>query len=324
MVLLWGDQTLHPAKIERLKEDFPLLDVVTRPTEEMQLEEPHLCQEVDIIYADQLSMKQLEAFPHVKWIHCPQTDLKGFPYLLLNKKENVLLTHCVTKPSLHYLDFATTLLFASCQGVLFKGEQIQGSAKPFSRTLLVQVGLGACGSAFAQRAKEAHMRVIAISEGASFHPFCDKVLKGAQLHSVLPAADAVIVSAGRSDEKQVTVGQEELALMKPGSVLFILGEGHNIDFAALFAALDRGALSQVWLDFSWGKEYAESQWEWNAFPQVLQTPGLIDSMASDPEADFHFFLWNLDCFYHRRYLEMNGLCSRAPARGLERRKLRNL
>lgn len=322
MVLLWGDQTLHPVKIARLKEEFPFLDVETQPLDELLLENLSLCQEVDIIYADQLSLKQFEAFSCVKWVHSPQTDLKGF-YYLINKREDVLFTHNIIKPSLHYIDFATTLLFASCQGVLFKKE-IEASLKPFSKTLLVQIGLGVGGTAITQRAKEAHMRVIGVADHASFHPFCDKVLEEKQLHSVLPAADVVVVMAGRADEKPMALGQEEFALMKPGSTLFILGESQNIDFAALFAALDRGALSQVWFDFVWGETDPEKTWGWALFPCFFQTPGLIHSINSDPEAEFQFFLWNLDCFYHERYLEMKGLCSRAPARGLERRKLRNL
>lgn len=324
MVLLWSDRTLSDARVEKLKRAFPSLQVMMRPIEELEREHPSICEEVDIVHAGGVSIKELECFAHVKWMHCPFTDLKGFSPLLLRKQRDILLTRLVTKPSIHYLDFATTLLFACCQGVPFRAEAPVESVKPFSRMLLVQIGLGTCGTALAGRAKEAHMRVIGVAAVPSFHPFCDKVLRHEQLHSVLPAADIVIVTNGLSGEKNVRIGQEELALMKPNSSLFVLGEGHDLDSAALFAALNRAALGAVWLDFTWPEDAPEWQWDWEQFPKVFHTLSLIDSLGIAPEADFHFFLWNLDCFYHQRYLEMDGLWDRAPARLLERRKTRNL
>lgn len=323
MVLLWSDEAFNDVRIRTLHQQFPFIQIETKPIEELQNEHPNFCQQVDIVYASELSIEQLEAFPHVKWIHCPLTHLSGFPPSLWLKREDILVTRTLVQPSVHYFDFAATLLFASCQDVLFRGKQVRASSKPFSRTLVVHMGLGPCNLELAKRAKKAGLRTIGIASPSSFHSFYDKVLPILQLHSVLPAADVVIVTVSEEDEKKA-FGQEEFALMKPGSSLFVLGEPTLVDSKALFNALKGKVPFQVWLDFSWEEEADEQKWEWKQFPRLLHTPGLIHSMDKDKKEDFHFFLWNLDCFYHRRYLEMNGLRRRAPARRLERRALGNL
>lgn len=320
MVLLWHDGTLSEARGEKLKRSFPLVQVVTGPMDLLQKEQPAACREVYILYAKELSDQQLEGFVNVKWMHCPLPFLKESPHLLLRKKQDLLITYLVKEPSTAYLDFATTLLFACSQGL--QGGWIQERIKPFSHTILLQVGLGAYGSALAKRAKEAHMRVVGIAETASFHPFCDKVLRHEQLHSVLPAADIVIVTSGRSDEKNIPMRHEELALMKPGSCLFVLGTKQWVDLPALYAALKGKRLAQVWLDQLWEEEAVERREDDKELMHFLHTPGLIDSVEVDVESDFRFFLWNLDCFEHRRYVEMKGLWDRAPARLLERRGAR--
>lgn len=322
MVLLWNDGHLTPARVEQLRRSFPLAEVVTGPMETLQKEKSAACQEVGVIYAKELSIKQLEVFVNVKWMHCPLTFLKEPLHILLRKKQDLLLTYLVKEPTTIYLDFATSLLLACSQGLLEQREYREAKLKPFSHTLLLQVGLGAYGSALAKRAKEAHMHVIGIAETASFHPFCDKVLRHEQLHSVLPAADIVIVTAGRSDEKNIPICQEELALMKPGSCLFVLGAQQSVDFTALFAALEEKRFSQVWLDGLWEEAPAARQKDDKELMHFLHTPGLIDTLEVDLDSDFRFFLWNLDCFFHRRYVEMKGLWDRAPARLLERRGAR--
>lgn len=320
MVLLWGDETLTDNLVEELSKSFPALQVVRTPLETLQKQQSSICQAVDIVYARDLNLKHLQTFGFVKWMHAASYLNKAL-FLPLKKSPDVLVTYLLQQPSMQYLDFATSLLFSCCQGEPCRKEWTIESIKPFSRSIVVLMGFSPCAHALAQRARQVHMRVFGVSTQPSYHPDYDKVLSYEQLHSVLPVADVVILCAGQGDEKRKVLGVDELSLMKMGSSLFVLGSQDQIDTQALRSALSSCNLLRMWLDYRLQEDADHLHINNAQSPHVLATPGLIDTLGADREADFHFFLWNLDCFYHGRYVEMKGLWDLGPARLLERRGL---
>jgi phosphoglycerate dehydrogenase-like enzyme len=113
------------------------------------------------------------------------------------------------------------------------------------------VGLGAIGTAVAQRAHAFGMRVIATRrrfEPGMTSPAVDELMGSGSLTRLLSAADAVVLSLPETADTVGLIGPEELAAMKPGAVLCNVARGSLIDEEALVAALTSGQLGAAILD----------------------------------------------------------------------------
>lgn len=125
-------------------------------------------------------------------------------------------------------------------------------AAPF-RTLagstMVLVGLGAVGTAIAERARALGVKVVAVRRrpeaGAGA---ADEVVGAERLREALARGDWVVIAAPETPATERLIGAAELLRMKRSAVLINLGRGALVDEAALVAALERGALAGAALD----------------------------------------------------------------------------
>src|SRR5262249_44815453 len=106
------------------------------------------------------------------------------------------------------------------------------------------VGLGAVGSAIAERARALGMRVIAVRR----HPAPDPAPAHEQwpvsrLPDLLPVADWLVIVAPHTAETQGMIGRDELARMRPTARLMNLARGALVDERALIDALRGGRLA---------------------------------------------------------------------------------
>ncbi|RPJ58712.1 MAG: D-2-hydroxyacid dehydrogenase [Acidobacteria bacterium] len=116
------------------------------------------------------------------------------------------------------------------------------------RTAVV-IGVGGIGTQIAFRAWAHGMTVIGVDpEDIPFMPVISKVVKPDVLHSVLPQADVVFVSAPHTALSHKMLGPKEFGLMKKGSYFIAVSRGRLYDVDALVQALKAGNLAGAGVD----------------------------------------------------------------------------
>jgi phosphoglycerate dehydrogenase-like enzyme len=136
------------------------------------------------------------------------------------------------------------------------------------------VGLGAIGTAVAERARPFGMRVIATRRRfvpGMTSPVADELLGPDGLDHLLAESDAVILAAPQTAETENLIGERELALMKPGSVLCNVGRGALVDETALLAGLADGRPAAAILDVTREEPLPSTSPLWDA-PNVYLSP----------------------------------------------------
>jgi phosphoglycerate dehydrogenase-like enzyme len=146
------------------------------------------------------------------------------------------------------------------------------------------VGLGAIGTAVAERARAFGMRVVAIRRSYTpgmTSPVAEELGGPSDLPRLLAEADVVVLSAPETPETDNLIGADELALMKPGSVLCNVARGSLVDETALIDALSRGRLRAAILDVVQEEPLPPDSALWKA-------PNLYLSPHSAPSQDGYF------------------------------------
>ena len=142
-------------------------------------------------------------------------------------------------------------------------------AKLAGRTALV-LGLGEIGRRVASRASALGMRVLGVSRTGAPVPDVERV---GELDALLPEADHVVVTVPLTAATRHLLDARALARLPRGAFVVHLSRGGVIDEAALFTALESGALGGAALDVFEHEPLAPSSPLWSA-PNTIVTPHL--------------------------------------------------
>jgi len=107
------------------------------------------------------------------------------------------------------------------------------------------IGLGAIGSALAERARALGMRVVASRRSwqpGMTAPHVDSLSGPDDLKALLGESDVVVLCAPSTPETRGMIDADALAAMQPGAVFVNVGRGTMVDEPALIDALERGHL----------------------------------------------------------------------------------
>ena len=148
----------------------------------------------------------------------------------------------------------------------------------FGRTVegltLGVIGLGAIGTAVAQRARGFGMHVIGTRRSyrpGQEHDAVHELRGTADLHDVLARCDAVVVSAPGTAETENMFDAAAFAAMKEGALFCNVGRGSLVDEPALIAALESGHLGAAILDVTREEPLPADDPLWSA-PNIYISP----------------------------------------------------
>jgi phosphoglycerate dehydrogenase-like enzyme len=157
------------------------------------------------------------------------------------------------------------------------------------------VGLGAIGTAVAERARALGMRVLAVRRrpGADDRPpVVDEVVGPDGLHNMLSRVDAVVVCAPASPDTQDLFDAAAFGAMRPGAVFCNVARGSLVDEAALLDALQSGHLGAAVLDVTREEPLPADSPLWDA-PNLRVSPHSSASLDHYVESAFELFADNL-------------------------------
>lgn len=191
-------------------------------------------------------------------------------------------------------------------------EMIQGR-----RVLLL--GAGGIARALAPLLRAAGMEVDVVGRTArEGDPDLGRVVATADVETLLPHADFVVVALPLTDETRGYLDGHRLGLLDPGARIVNVGRGALIDEDALLAALERGAIAGAALDV-FAAEPLPPQHPFWSMDQVIVSPHMSGDRLGWERAVVGCFAENL-----RRWLagdellnvvdkrRLAGLAARAP------------
>ena len=159
----------------------------------------------------------------------------------------------------------------------------------------VLLGTGDIGSNTARRLKALGATVTGVCRsGVSDEPAFDRVVPISELDSVLPTADALIMSLPATKETIGILTKERIALLRKDAYLINVGRGSAIDQDALVDALNNRAIAGAALDVMLPEPLPADHPLWSC-PNTILTPHVSGnlSLGLTCELDIDMFLADL-------------------------------
>ncbi|MDR3748398.1 MAG: D-2-hydroxyacid dehydrogenase [Acidobacteriota bacterium] len=275
---------------ERLRHDFPQLEVVHLSDYERVMEE---IPDADIAISWSLRGEQIKAAKRLRWIHSTAAAVHSLMTPEL-RATDIIVTNARDVHGPVVAEHAVALAFALAkrlpQAVKYQQQKHWGQmdlwyGEPRPRELngatMTIVGLGGIGRPLAKMTKALGMTVVGVRE----HPergreSADVVYGYDELSIALAVADFVVLAAPVTPKTHHLMNAERLAQLKPDAYLINVGRGVLIDEDALVTALRAKSFAGAALDVSTEEPLPQDYPLW-AMENVFITPhiaGLTDKM----------------------------------------------
>lgn len=161
------------------------------------------------------------------------------------------------------------------------------------------IGLGAIGSAVAQRGKAFGMRVIAMRRRSQEQPpYVDVLLPPERMAELLHESEWVVLCVPLTSETRGLVGERELRQMRRDAILINIARGKVLDQSALIRALQNGWIAGAGLDVSDPEPLPADSPLWR-MPNVIISPHVSGVTPRYGERAADIFLQNLRAYLDR-------------------------
>lgn len=248
---------------------------------------PRLLEEIaeaEVFCGFGISPEAFRAARTLRWVHSGAAGVGAslFPEMLAS---DVILTNSAGVYAPPMSEQALAMIFHFARGLDIAAEgkrraewthaRLAGPDSPVvevAGSTLGIVGYGGTGQELAERAAALGMRVRAIrrSRGA-LPPELDWLGAADDLPELLAASDFVVLAVPETAETRQLIGKQELAMMRPDTVLINLARGGLVDEEALIEALLERRLRGAGLDVYAREPLAADSRLWK-LPNVLLTP----------------------------------------------------
>lgn len=153
------------------------------------------------------------------------------------------------------------------------------------------LGLGAIGTAVAEKLKFFGMHVTGVRTRSEPHPFCDSVVAISDVDSVLPDTEFLVLACPLTPATVHILDERRLALLPRGAGVINIGRGELVQQEALLDALEAGHLAGSVLDVFTPEPVPPGHRLWQT-PNLIMTPHMS---AGDPMT---YIPRSLDIFFH--------------------------
>jgi len=243
---------------QRLRADFPMLDVVQLPTYDRIGEE---IVDADIAITWSLRGDQIAAAKQLRWIHSTAAAVHGLMTPELQASD-IIVTNARAVHGPVVAEHAMSLVFALAkrlpEAAKFQAQRHWAQQEicetaPRPRELkdatMVIVGFGSIGTSLAKLARALGMRVVAVRE----HPekgsdLADAMYSFADLNRALGEGDFVVLAIPVTEKTRHLMNAEHLGHLKSDAYLVNVGRGALIDEDALQHALRANRFAGAALD----------------------------------------------------------------------------
>jgi D-2-hydroxyacid dehydrogenase (NADP+) len=274
----WRAQPIMPETIGRR---WPEMLVVHLPDYQRL---PEQLPDTDIFIGSSLRPEQFRLARKLKWIHSTAAGVSQLMYRDL-RESGVIVTNPsgIFSPSMaeHTMGLMVALARNFPDAVRYQDraewgqQQISGPLGPLHELngqLLLIVGYGSIGRELARRARAFDMRVWGVNRsGKGDATHVERIIPVAQLDSVLPEADYLVIAAPETHDTNHLIGAAQIAKMKRGARLINVGRGSLLDEAAVVHALETRALRGAALDVTATEPLPADSPLWKA-PNLFITP----------------------------------------------------
>ncbi len=291
---------------ERLRREFPQLQVVHLPSYDLVKEE---IADADISISWSLRGEQIKAAKKLRWIHSTATAVHQLMTPEL-RASNIIVTNARDVHGPVVAEHAIALAFAVAkrlpQAVKYQQEKLWAqrelwNAQPPPRELngatMTIVGMGGIGKPLAKLAKSLAMRVVGVRE----HPergseVADIVYGFGELNQALGEGDFIVLAVPVTPKTHHLINAARLARLKPGAYLINVGRGVLIDEDALVLALRARSFAGAALDVTTEEPLPPDSPLWH-MENVFVTPHIAGLTERMWERHYAHYTENL-----RRYL----------------------
>lgn len=278
-----------PAEFRRfLPEGIALELIPSHPEKEI---------EVEFWIAPPSTRQAQQMWPHLRGVRVAQATVAGVEALLKLLPRGVTLCDGRGIHTISTAEWVVTAILASLKYLPFYGEvrrsgewsRRNGAEELYravhrtdqrfyphvqveelhGQTVLI-VGYGAIGEAIEQRLKPFGAEILRVARSAR-----EGVSAIAELPSLLPRADVVVLIVPGTSETAGMIGSAQIALMKQGALLVNAARGSVVNAQALLAALQAGRIRAA-LDVTDPEPLPDGHPLWTA-PNLLLTPHVASS-----------------------------------------------
>lgn len=290
---------------ERLRRDFPQLEVVHLPDYDQVMEE---IADADIAISWSLRGEQITAAKKLRWIH---STAAAVHYLMTAEllASDIVVTNARDVHGPVVAEHAIALAFALAkrlpQSVRYQQEKHwaqddlwDGQPRPreLKGATMTIVGQGAIGAPLARLAKSLGMRVVGVRE----HPerrseVADAVYGFDELDQALGEGDFVVLAVPITPKTRHLMDAGRLAQLKPDAYLINVGRGVLVDEAALVDALRAKRFGGAALDVTAEEPLPPESPLWE-MENVLITPHIAGLTEKMWERHYEHYTKNLRRF----------------------------
>jgi len=243
----------------------------------------------EVLLAWKVPPGALAPMPALRWV---QVTGAGVDHFLESSElaAAVTVTRSLGRFGVQVSEYVVGYLLHHLIGIgAYRDQQRRHHWTPGERPLLADrtvgiVGLGSLGLPTARALAALGARVLGVRRSGLALEGVDEVFAAANWRDMLPACNALVITAPKTADTVGMIDREALAALPPGAVLINVARGELVDEDALLAALDSGHLGAAVLDVFASEPLPEDHPLWDQ-PGVLITPHIAAPSEVEVIAD---------------------------------------